>query len=53
MERPEIIVEILNHMSLEEALEELDITPEEVLEILYRGGHVAIPDWVYDRALKY
>jgi Fe2+ transport system protein FeoA len=53
MERPEDIVEILNHMDLEEALYELGITPEETLEILYRGGHVKIPDWVQDRVLKY
>lgn len=40
-------------MDLDEALEELDITPEEVLEILYRGGYVEVPDWVYERSLKY
>lgn len=53
MERNSGIEQILEIFSIEEALEHLDITPEEVLEILYQGGHVTIPDWLEDRILKY
>lgn len=31
---------------LEELLEQLDITPLEVLEILYLGGHIKLPEYL-------
>lgn len=34
--------------SLEEVFEVLDIDPEEVIEILLKGGYVALPDWLDD-----
>lgn len=32
--------------SLEEVFEVLDIDPEEVIEILLKGGYVALPAWL-------
>lgn len=41
------ILEMLQvYDTLEEVFEVLDITPEEVLTILFEGGHVACPDFL-------
>ena len=37
---------LLELYSVEEALEVLDITAEECIEILVRGGHCALPDFL-------
>jgi hypothetical protein len=37
---------MLELFSLEEVFENLDITPERVLEILYEGGHVDLPPYL-------
>jgi hypothetical protein len=46
MHEYERIEEMLKVMDIEECLEHLDITPEEVLRILFRGGYVALPPWL-------
>ena len=33
---------------LEELFEVLDITPQRVLEVLFKGGHVDLPPWLED-----
>ena len=42
----ERIVMLLELYSVEEALEVLDVTPEECIEILLRGGHCKLPDYL-------
>ncbi len=37
---------ILDMYSLEEALEEMDLSPEEVLSILLNGGHCLLPPYL-------
>lgn len=37
---------LLELYSVEEALEVLDITAEECIEILVRGGHCTLPDFL-------
>ena len=37
---------LLELYSVEEALEVLDITAEECIEILVRGGHCVLPDFL-------
>ncbi len=46
MDNYERIEEMLKVMEIEECLEHLDITPEEVLRILFRGGYVELPPWL-------
>ena len=33
---------------IQEMFDELDIELEDVIEILIRGGHVVLPDWLDD-----
>lgn len=40
------IRELLAVFSIEDALEEMDISPEEVLSILLNGGHCVVPDFI-------
>lgn len=40
------IEKLLDTLSLEDIFEELDITPHEVLVILFKGGHVELPPWL-------
>ena len=46
------IDEILNVYSIEEALEVLDITPEQCIKILLEGGHAVLPQFL-DRDMDY
>ncbi len=42
------IARLLELFTLDEALLLMDITPEEVLEILLTGGHVELPPFLND-----
>ena len=37
---------MLELFDLEDVFEQLDITPEQVLEILYEGGHIDLPPYL-------
>jgi hypothetical protein len=45
--------ELLETLSLEEVFEHLDITPEDVIEILLQGGYVVLPPWLDDEEENY
>lgn len=40
------IIAILGMYTLEEAIEEMDLSPEEVLSILLNGGHCSLPPYL-------
>lgn len=42
------VARLLELFTLEEAILLMDITPEEVLEILLTGGHVELPPFLQD-----
>ena len=48
LEPADIMREWLSVSSLEEIIEENDLGPEDVLAILYRGGHLKLPIWLED-----
>lgn len=43
----------LKEYTLEEILEQNDLTVEDVLLILYRSGNIALPDWLEDEIEEY
>jgi hypothetical protein len=49
MDELEALLELLKSVGIEELLEMCDITPEDVIEILYDGGHIAYPLNLGDR----
>lgn len=46
------ITRLLELFSLEEAIMLMDITPEEVVEILVTGGHVELPPFLDDEIIE-
>ena len=42
----EALLDLLNDLSLSDILEMCDISEEDVLIILYRGGHIDIPPFL-------
>lgn len=42
------IKQLLELYTLDDLLDELEITPEEMLTILLVGGHVVLPPWMED-----
>ena len=41
----------MEQWTLEEIFEECGITPQEVIAILVKGGHIELPEWLTDREL--
>jgi hypothetical protein len=42
---------LVEQWSLEEIFEMCDITPQQVISILFEGGHIDLPEFIKDREL--
>ena len=43
----------LADFTLDEILEQCDLDKQDLLVLLYKGGHIALPDWLEDELEEY